>query len=249
MWSISPYPSGLPHLALGRSHDCSTPILLYCRYSLSTIWRRFKNAYVLLNLRGIKFPPVNKIHIFRCMGKIICVKFQRAPLKFHTKYLTHTLKDRILCNIELLWAPRFTSSYEFLNAYHISLINEYTLVSDRGSYKFISLIHKHSTFMIPAMWLTSEKVTQFLSISTASPPPLNSLRPSDAYMRRQTDRRQAIIWTNAGLLLIGPLRTYFNENLIKIQQFSMKKMHVKMSSAKWRPSFLGFNVLRVGSLK
>ena len=57
------------------------------------------------------------------------------------------------------------------------------------------------------------------------------------------DRRQSIIWTNAGLLSIGPLRTYFNENWIKIQKFSFKKMHMKMSSAKWRPSCLGLNVL------
>ena len=57
------------------------------------------------------------------------------------------------------------------------------------------------------------------------------------------DRRQAIIWTNAGLLSIEPLRTYFSENLIKVQPFSLKKMHVKMSSAKWRPSCLGLNVL------
>ena len=57
------------------------------------------------------------------------------------------------------------------------------------------------------------------------------------------DRRQAIIWTNAGLLSIEPLWTYFSENLIKIQPFSLKKMHVKMSSAKWRPSCLGLNML------
>ena len=57
------------------------------------------------------------------------------------------------------------------------------------------------------------------------------------------DRRQAIIWTNAGLWSIEPLRTYFSENLIKIQPFSLKKIHVKMSSAKWRPSCLGPNVL------
>ena len=57
------------------------------------------------------------------------------------------------------------------------------------------------------------------------------------------DRRQAIIWTNVGLMSIGPLRTYYSENLIKIQQFSLKKLHVKMSSAKWRPSCLGLNVL------
>ena len=62
------------------------------------------------------------------------------------------------------------------------------------------------------------------------------------------DRRQVIIWTNARLLSIGPLRTYFNENLIKIQQFSLKKMPVKTSSAKWRPSCLGLNVLRNASM-
>ena len=49
------------------------------------------------------------------------------------------------------------------------------------------------------------------------------------------DRRQAIIWTNAGILLIGPLGTNFSEILIEIHTFSFKKMHFKMSSAKWRP--------------
>ena len=48
-------------------------------------------------------------------------------------------------------------------------------------------------------------------------------------------RRQAIIWTNAGLLSIGTLQTYFSEILIKTQEFSLKKMHFKTSSAKWWP--------------
>ena len=56
---------------------------------------RFKNTFELLNIRALKFSVVNKIHIFQCMGKIFCVEFQRVPLKFHTKYLTHTLKDMI----------------------------------------------------------------------------------------------------------------------------------------------------------
>ena len=56
-------------------------------------------------------------------------------------------------------------------------------------------------------------------------------------------RRQAIIWTNDGILLIGPLGTNFIEILIGIQTFSFKKMHLKMSSAKWRPFRLGLNVL------
>ena len=60
-------------------------------------------------------------------------------------------------------------------------------------------------------------------------------------------RRQAIIWTNAGILLIGPLGTNFNEILIKIQTFSFKKMHLKMSSGKWpqMASCLGLNVLKL----
>ena len=57
------------------------------------------------------------------------------------------------------------------------------------------------------------------------------------------DRRQAIIWTNAGLLLIGPLGTNFSEILIEILAFSFKKMRLKMSSAKRRPFCLGLNVL------
>ena len=57
------------------------------------------------------------------------------------------------------------------------------------------------------------------------------------------DWRQAIIWTNAGLLSFGSLQTYFNENLIKIQQFALMKMRVKMLSAKWHPSCPGLNVL------
>ena len=55
-------------------------------------------------------------------------------------------------------------------------------------------------------------------------------------------RRQTIIWTNDGMLLIGPLGTNFSEILIRIQTFSFKKMHLKMSSAKWRPPCLGLNV-------
>ena len=56
-------------------------------------------------------------------------------------------------------------------------------------------------------------------------------------------RRQAIIWTNAGILLIGPMGTNFGEILITIETFSSKKMHLKISSAKWRPFCLGLNVL------
>ena len=56
-------------------------------------------------------------------------------------------------------------------------------------------------------------------------------------------RRQAIIWTNAGISLIGPLGTNFSEILSEIITFSIKKMYLKVSSAKWHPFCLGLNVL------
>ena len=36
-------------------------------------------------------------------------------------------------------------------------------------------------------------------------------------------RRQAIIWTNAGILFIEPIRTNFSETVIEIDTFSLKK--------------------------
>ena len=41
---------------------------------------------------ALKFSRLN-LHIFQCIQKIFCVEFQRKPLKIHTKYFTHTLKD------------------------------------------------------------------------------------------------------------------------------------------------------------
>ena len=58
-------------------------------------------------------------------------------------------------------------------------------------------------------------------------------------------RRQAIIWTNAGILLIGPLGTKVSEFFSGIKIVLFKKMHLKMSSSKWRPFCLGLNVLTV----
>ena len=52
-------------------------------------------------------------------------------------------------------------------------------------------------------------------------------------------RRQAIIKTNAGILLIRPLWTNFSEFLVEILIFSFKKMRLKVSSAKRRPFCLG----------
>ena len=57
------------------------------------------------------------------------------------------------------------------------------------------------------------------------------------------ERHQAIIWTNAGILLIGTSGTNFSETLSEIHTFSFKKVHWKTSFARWRPFCLGLNVL------
>ena len=56
-------------------------------------------------------------------------------------------------------------------------------------------------------------------------------------------RRQPIIWTNAGILLIQISGTNLRETSSEIRTLSFKKMRLKVSSGKWRPFCLGFNML------
>ena len=56
-------------------------------------------------------------------------------------------------------------------------------------------------------------------------------------------RRQAIIWTIVGILLIGTSGTNFNEILSETHTFSFKNISLKTPSAKWRPFCLGLNEL------
>ena len=80
--------------------------------------------------------------------------------------------------------------------------------------------------------------------------PINWLRPSDAYMRRKLTiigsdnglshgRRQAIFWTNAGILLNGYLWTNFS---IEIYVFSFRKMYLEMPSENVCALCLGLNL-------
>ena len=56
-------------------------------------------------------------------------------------------------------------------------------------------------------------------------------------------RLLAIIWTNAGNFLMGPLGTNFTKIFIAICTYSFKKMHLEMSLGKWRPFCFGPNVV------
>ena len=72
------------------------------------------------------------------------------------------------------------------------------------------------------------------------PPPPQQLRCAGGTI---TALITAIIWTNAGILLIEPFRSNFREILIEIQTFSFRKYRLNVSSAKWRPFCLGLNEL------
>ena len=56
-------------------------------------------------------------------------------------------------------------------------------------------------------------------------------------------RCQAIIWTNAAILLMQTLGTNLSEILSKIHTFSFRKIHLKKPSMKWCQFCLGLNVL------
>ena len=82
---------------------------------------------------------------------------------------------------------------------------------------------------------------------------LNSFRPwhiyaSVYYTITGSDRglslaqRQAIVWTNTGILLNGSLGINLSEILAKIHIFSFNKMHLKVPTWKWQPFCLGLNM-------
>ena len=71
---------------------------------------------------------------------------------------------------------------------------------------------------------------------------VNKLTIIDSDNGLSPDRRQATIWTNAGILLIGPLETNFSEIRIEIHTSSVKIMHLKMSG-KLAPFCLSLIVL------
>ena len=78
---------------------------------------RFENTYELVNLGARQFIFINKLRIFQCMGKIFCVEFQWGPLRFHKKYLTHTLKKTIFIQY---WKFKSSQIYELVNVFETS---------------------------------------------------------------------------------------------------------------------------------
>ena len=154
-----------------------------------------------------------------------------------------------------LSAVMFTAAYcdkYFHQVLSMALIQQtptdwYTLQASfnfGNQYKSVNYPHRYAVFILhikiqwnlPSLCLTHWGRVRHVCVSKLA------IIGSDYGL--SPDRRQAIIWTNAGLLLIGPLGTNFSKISIEILTFSFKKMHLKLSSAKRRPFCLGLNVLR-----
>ena len=125
------------------------------------------------------------------------------------------------CNVASYWLDTYTKWSQFMQYYVIwdHFINGPILLLSH--YQHLPLTHCRRVTHICVNKLTI----------TGSD---NGLSP---------DRRQAIIWTNAGILLIRTLGTNFSEIESEIGAFLSKEMDLKMSSGKWRPFCLGLNVL------
>ena len=151
----------------------------------------------------------------------MCYIFQRKQTHIFTFYvITPYWNDP--------WNPFLckTRTYLFYSQYH-----GYWCPSDTRCQG----ISNHDIYYVEPNWFSPWTLTHWGRVTHICASKLSILGSDNGL---SPGRRQAIIQTNAGILLIWPLGTNFSEILIEIDTFSFRKMHLKMSSGKWRPFVL-----------
>ena len=123
----------------------------------------------------------------------------------------------------VLWAP---------DGPHVGPMNLAIRVFIEKSGPILSHILNIPSMCCLSMWLGGHQLTHWGRVTHICVSKLTIIGSDNGL---SPDRRQAIVWTNAGLLLIGPLGTNFSDILIEILAFSFKKIRLKVSSAKRRP--------------
>ena len=101
-----------------------------------------------------------------------------------------------------------------------------------------SLLWHYSTQILIRWWHTVLMTPVIIGVEWGKYGSVH-LADTDSDNGLSPDRHEAIIWTYAGIFLIRPLGTTLSEIFIKIQTFSFKKIHLKMSSGKCRTCCLG----------
>ena len=85
-----------------------------CQPLISSLWL-LDGAFENTGELECSSISTSKVHIFQCMGKIFYMEFQSVPLKFHTKYLVHTLKD-VYWNMLILYNVENRSAFGLKNS-------------------------------------------------------------------------------------------------------------------------------------
>ena len=180
------------------------------------------------------------------------VKLKTLPSVCETDRLSQNLKTRDwkythrhdMCHSEewYMGAVRFLNlKVDSSQNYGSHNYHQLNLGIHGGTYAFLRAILCEKIFSCAwyfAFWLTHwGRVTHICVSKLTIIGSDNGLSPG---------RRQAIIRTNAGILLIRPLGTNFSKFLVEILICSFKKMRLKVSSAKRRPFCLGLNELTRG---
>ena len=154
-----------------------------------------------------------KICVFQCTDAIFCTQFQTAHsiqnISITDTVIESNFKQCRNCSMNMLIVT-WLVNLSILGMVHLVHVHELFLTTDVPSrlYRFIDSL-RH----IYVSKLSSD----------------NGL---------SSGRRQAIITTNDGILLIWRLGTQFSEPLNEIHIFQFKKMSLKMPSAKWLPFVL-----------
>ena len=150
----------------------------------------------------------------------------------------------ILCHI--LWGCTVDCSYHTISVHTVLFTTRHRQNKDKSAAILQTIFWNAFSWMNSfVFWLKSHWYVFLTHWGRATHICVSKLTIIGSDNGLSPDRRQAIIWTNAGSLLIGPLGTNFSEILIEILKYSFKKMRLKVSSVKRRPFCLGLNVLRV----
>ena len=134
-------------------------------------------------------------------------------------------------NVSIWWRHHVSLVYQrrtgtVMFLYHVLRI----LAIDKLKFELNYTFYEFSWFFVPVHLTHWGRVTHIC---------VSKLTIIGSDNRLSPGRRQAIIWTNIGILLIRTLGTNFSETWSEIHAFSFKKMHLEKSSAKCRPFWFG----------
>ena len=151
------------------------------------------------------------------------------------------LTEELSTAIDLLWGTSGTSYFTDSNEIYLGPWIELTFTFE------IQRVHRASEPLstnYPNVPIQHQLLTHWGLVTHICASKLATIRSDN---RLSPGRRQVIILTNAGILLIRKLGTNFSDNLPAIHTFSFKKVNLKMSSGKWRTYCLGLNVLNIAT--